>query len=157
MAYTKQTWNDLPNTTSPINATRLNHMEDGIYDVSTTTATTSVAGLMSASDKTHMNRLAVTALLPSAVSTKTTTTLNASVDNFDFIVVLATANAWNHRHHCTLLKGWLYNSMYQTIQFSPTNYDIFIKIYSTTLDTTESQLLGTDSYKISAIYGIKIS
>lgn len=32
MAYTKQTWNDLPNTTTPINATRLNHIEDGVYD-----------------------------------------------------------------------------------------------------------------------------
>lgn len=35
MAYTKQTWSDLPNTTTPINATRLNHMEDGIEDALT--------------------------------------------------------------------------------------------------------------------------
>lgn len=35
MAYTKQTWNDLPNTTTPVTATRLNHIEDGIYDNST--------------------------------------------------------------------------------------------------------------------------
>jgi len=32
MAYTKQTWNDLPDTTTPVNATRLNHMENGIKD-----------------------------------------------------------------------------------------------------------------------------
>lgn len=32
MAYTKQTWNDLPSTTSPYNATRMNHIEDGIYN-----------------------------------------------------------------------------------------------------------------------------
>lgn len=32
MAYTKQTWNDLPNTTTPVTATRLNHIEDGVYD-----------------------------------------------------------------------------------------------------------------------------
>lgn len=32
MAYTKQTWTDLPSTTSPVNATRLNHIEDGVYD-----------------------------------------------------------------------------------------------------------------------------
>ena len=30
MAYSKQTWQDLPNTTTPITASRLNHMEDGI-------------------------------------------------------------------------------------------------------------------------------
>ena len=32
MAYTKQTWADLPSKTTPINANRLNHIEDGIYD-----------------------------------------------------------------------------------------------------------------------------
>ena len=31
MAYSKQTWHDLPDQTTPINAERLNHMEDGIY------------------------------------------------------------------------------------------------------------------------------
>lgn len=57
MAYTKQTWNDLPNTTTPITATNLNHIEQGIYDVSTTNATTSSAGLMSATDKTRLDEL----------------------------------------------------------------------------------------------------
>ena len=32
MAYEKQTWTNLPNKTTPINANRLNHMEQGIYD-----------------------------------------------------------------------------------------------------------------------------
>ena len=32
MAYTKQTWADLPSKTTPISANRLNHIEDGIYD-----------------------------------------------------------------------------------------------------------------------------
>ena len=32
MAYTKQTWANLPSKTTPINADRLNHMEQGIYD-----------------------------------------------------------------------------------------------------------------------------
>lgn len=32
MAYTKQTWQDLPNKTTPINAARLGHIEDGIFD-----------------------------------------------------------------------------------------------------------------------------
>lgn len=32
MAYTKQTWANLPSKTTPISAQRLNHMEDGIYD-----------------------------------------------------------------------------------------------------------------------------
>lgn len=30
MAYTKQTWQDSPNTTTPITAARLSHIEDGI-------------------------------------------------------------------------------------------------------------------------------
>lgn len=54
MAYTKQTWVDLPSKTTPINATRLNHMENGIASANTT-ATTSTAGLMSASDKTKLD------------------------------------------------------------------------------------------------------
>ena len=32
MAYTKQTWADLPSKTTPINASRLTHIEDGIYN-----------------------------------------------------------------------------------------------------------------------------
>ncbi len=34
MAYEKQTWSNYPNTSSPINAERLNHMEQGIEDAS---------------------------------------------------------------------------------------------------------------------------
>ena len=56
MAYTKQTWQNLPNKTTPINATRLNHMEDGIYDANQL-ATTSSAGQMSAADKIKLNGL----------------------------------------------------------------------------------------------------
>ena len=32
MAYTKTNWQDLPNTTTPVNATNLNHIETGIKD-----------------------------------------------------------------------------------------------------------------------------
>lgn len=34
MAYNKQNWVDLPNTSTPISAERLNYMEQGIYDAS---------------------------------------------------------------------------------------------------------------------------
>lgn len=34
MAYVKQTWVDRPSKTTPINAARLNHMEEGIYQAS---------------------------------------------------------------------------------------------------------------------------
>lgn len=36
MPYTKQTWVDEPSTTTPIDAARLNHMEDGIYNAQST-------------------------------------------------------------------------------------------------------------------------
>ena len=32
MAYSKQIWENAPSTNSPLNADRLNHMEDGIYN-----------------------------------------------------------------------------------------------------------------------------
>ena len=32
MAYVKQEWKNLPNQTTPVNATRMNHIEGGIYD-----------------------------------------------------------------------------------------------------------------------------
>ena len=161
MAYTKQTWNDLPNTTTPITAEKLNHIEDGIYGVSTTTATTSVDGLMSSGDKTKLGRIGITSLLPSAsapISTKTTVALSGyAVTYYDFIVVVATANQYNHRQCITWLKGQLYDSMYQLIQFDETHWDNTIKIYGNTIDTTISTLLGTSTYHINAIYGIKIS
>lgn len=54
MAYSKQTWSDLPAETTPINASRLNHMEDGIY-AGNELATQSAAGQMSAEDKTKLD------------------------------------------------------------------------------------------------------
>lgn len=36
MAYTKQTWADLPSKTTPINASRLGHIEQGIFDAAQT-------------------------------------------------------------------------------------------------------------------------
>lgn len=54
MAYSKQTWSDLPAETTPINASRLNHMEDGIY-AGNELATQSAAGQMSAADKTKLD------------------------------------------------------------------------------------------------------
>lgn len=56
MSYVQQTWSDLPSKTTPINASRLNHMEEGIYSANQP-ATTSSAGQMSASDKTKLNGL----------------------------------------------------------------------------------------------------
>ncbi len=32
MSYIKQDWKNLPNTTTPFNATRMEHIEQGIYD-----------------------------------------------------------------------------------------------------------------------------
>lgn len=58
MAYTKQTWTDLPSKTTPINASRLNHMEQGIYDANQL-ATQSAAGQMSKNDKKKMDDLAI--------------------------------------------------------------------------------------------------
>lgn len=34
MAYQKQIWEDLPSTNTPITSSRLNHIEDGIYNAS---------------------------------------------------------------------------------------------------------------------------
>lgn len=56
MAYTKQTWSDLPAETTPINASRLTHMEDGIY-AANQEATQSTAGQMSATDKTKLDEI----------------------------------------------------------------------------------------------------
>ena len=49
MAYTKQTWADLPSKTTPINAERLTHIEDGIFDAAQTADTAaSTAGTAAA-------------------------------------------------------------------------------------------------------------
>lgn len=56
MAYSKQTWANLPSKTTPINATRLNHMEDGIESANNL-VTTSTQGQMSAQDKVKLNAL----------------------------------------------------------------------------------------------------
>ena len=57
MAYTKQDWEDLPSKTTPINASRLTHMEDGIYDANLT-ATQYRNGQMTSTDKIKLDSLA---------------------------------------------------------------------------------------------------
>ena len=54
MAYSKQTWQNLPAKSTPISAQRLNHMEDGIYDANQP-ATQSTNGQMSSTDKTKLD------------------------------------------------------------------------------------------------------
>jgi len=56
MAYTKQTWQNLPSKNTPINAQRLNHMEDGIYDANQL-ATQNTSGQMSSTDKTKLDNI----------------------------------------------------------------------------------------------------
>lgn len=46
MAYTKTNWQDLPNNTTPINATRLNNIENGVENNDKRLNGTSVAGKM---------------------------------------------------------------------------------------------------------------
>ena len=45
MAYPKQVWKDLPDRSTPLNAKRLNHMEDGIYQNSLAVDSLSTKGL----------------------------------------------------------------------------------------------------------------
>jgi len=57
MAYTKQTWENLPSQTTPINADRLTHIEDGIFDAAATAdtaasdASSAISGLADKVDK----------------------------------------------------------------------------------------------------------
>lgn len=44
MAYVKQEWKNLPNQTTPANATRMNHIEDGIYNNSVEISNTIESG-----------------------------------------------------------------------------------------------------------------
>lgn len=91
MAYTKQTWSDLPSTTSPLNAARLNHMEDGIYDALTTdniktTQTTSSTDTYSCS---YING---TELYNDSTGSAGEITLNDDIDNYSRIKIFYTAS-----------------------------------------------------------------
>ena len=56
MAYTKQTWANLPSKTTPLSAARLNHMEDGIYTADQN-AGTAISGLTNKVDSVPGNGL----------------------------------------------------------------------------------------------------
>ena len=57
MAYEKQTWENLPSQTTPINADRLTHIEDGIFNAAATAdtaasdASSAISGLADKVDK----------------------------------------------------------------------------------------------------------
>ena len=75
MAYTKQTWTDLPSTTSPYNATRMNHIEDGIETANTTTQSGYITISQGSGAKT------ITNASYGAIDSNSTITLNVKKGN----------------------------------------------------------------------------
>ena len=160
MAYTKQTWNDLPNTTTPITAEKLNHIEDGIYGVSTTTATTSSDGLMSVNDKLKLDRIGITSLYSGNINTKTQTTLSGeNVNYYDFIGVEATVNTYDHRRIINWYRGITLTSIsrYQLIQYDETHWDNAVILHDHIIDTSNCTNIGTNGCRITGVFGVKIN
>jgi hypothetical protein len=128
---------NLPDTNTPINAENLNQLQTNVENEFTNT-------------KSKLVRLYWD------ISTKGTFGLYDDINNYDLILVFATANAYNHRQMCSILKHNLTSSFVQMIQISDTIYENTFKIYGTTVDTTGCTQIGTGTNKITGIYGLKL-
>ena len=99
----------------------------------------------------------LTSLLNYEVNTKEEITLNDNVNNYDLIIVLATANAYNHRRITNIyLPTELVSTRVQWLQYSPTDWDANLTIYDNILDTTSCENIGTDNRRIISAYGVKL-
>lgn len=92
MAYTKQTWQDLPSKTTPINASRLEHIEQGIYDAARTAddaasnASSALEGLNNKVDKVAGKGLSTNDF---------TNTLKTKLDNIEEGAEANVQSDWN--------------------------------------------------------------
>lgn len=113
MSYIKTNWQNKPNQSTPINAANLNHIEDGIYDVSTsigdlnnlnTTEKSDIIGAINeintktipisqggtgattvSGAKTNLGFSTYTSLYTNSSGTFSTITLSDSISNYDAI------------------------------------------------------------------------
>ena len=128
------TFKNLPDTSTPINAENLN------------------ANFNELNTKIKIRELYGT------INSKTTVTLTDSVDNYDFILVFATGNAYNHRQVCNVLRYNLYSEFVQMIQYDGSgHWDSNVKLYTNICDTTQCELIGTATYHITHILGVKLT
>lgn len=100
MAYTKTTWQDLPSTATPVNATNLNKIEQGIYNNSEDIATvnTNIGDLtdLETSDKTSVVN-AINSTVPKVLwenpnpatnFATQTVTLSEPIENFRYYTLI---------------------------------------------------------------------
>lgn len=125
MAYTKTTWQDLPNTTTPVNATNLNKIENGIeaIDNDVSTINNNIGDLtdLETSDTSSLVS-AVNSLRPivlfEGASTNTTINLSDNVNNYTFIIITLFASGeyftvyclapFNKKENATIWNGGSY-------------------------------------------------
>lgn len=100
MAYTKTTWQDLPNTTTPINATNLNKIENGIEAIDNdVSAINNNIGDLTDLETSDISSLvnAINSTLPKVLweNSNTTTnfaaqtvTLSEPIENFRYYIIL---------------------------------------------------------------------
>lgn len=92
MAYTKQTWENLPSQTTPINADRLTHIEDGIFDAAATadtaasSASSAISGLADKVEKVEGKGLSTNDF---------TDTLKTKLDNIESGAEVNVQSDWN--------------------------------------------------------------
>lgn len=124
---------DYPNTDTPINTTNMNYNFNDLN-----------------------NKLGKVDILSETIKTKTVTTLNGNVNNYDFILVFATSNAYEHRQICNIYRYNMRSDYVQLLQLDPEHWENNFKLYDNKCDTSNCQYIGTDSSHITAIIGIKI-
>ena len=116
MAYTKQTWEDLPSTNTPLTATRLNHIEDGIKLVETESAD---------NDTEIINNIGGKILWTNADPTVTMTTRNITLssDDYDVLEIIYKA-AYNQSttKNIKMLKNYNTIMTSYSINFTSTSY-----------------------------------
>ena len=104
MAYVKTTWENEPSESTPINASNLNKIENGIYDNSlkvekigdiTNLNTTEKTTLVGAINEVNGNLPKITSLWSGSKSTTGNITLSEAYTNYDFLLVGIQADSYS--------------------------------------------------------------
>lgn len=168
MSYIKTTWENEPSESTPINASNLNKIEQGIYDNSlgvetigniTDLDTTDKTSVVNAINEVNGNLPKITSLWSGSKSTTGDVTLSETYTNYDFLLVGIQAQSYSKGSELIPTSDIVYSNTYEITTFQSTSVYSNMSIQfanSTTLNIVQIHYAGWINCTLKYVIGIKL-
>lgn len=168
MSYIKTTWENEPSESTPINASNLNKIEQGIYDNSlgvetigniTDLDTTDKTSVVNAINEVNGNLPKITSLWSGSKNTTGSITLSEAYTNYDFLLVGIQAQSYSKGSELIPTSDIEHSNTYEITTFQSTSVYSNMSIQftnSTTLNIIQIHYAGWTNCNLKYVIGIKL-